>query len=84
MNQKNDVSADTHQTIEPSEVPRMSRDELKSMLNDPALVLIDVRKDDDWNASQTKIKGAVRESGDKVVAWAANYPKDRTLVLYCA
>ncbi len=81
---QNGASADVHHPIEPSEVPRMSREELKAMLGDPSVAVIDVRKDDDWNSSHTKVKGAVRESADKVSAWASNYPKDRTLVLYCA
>lgn len=66
------------------DVPRMSIDELKSRLADPSLALIDVRAAKDWSGSSLKIKGAVREDPEKVSAWAAKYPKDKTLVLYCA
>jgi predicted sulfurtransferase len=70
--------------IATKEVPRMSVDELNSRLNDPAVVVIDVRSSDDWNKSQAKIKGAVRETGENVPAWAPGYSKDKTIVLYCA
>ena len=65
------------------EVPRMSKEELKELLGSPDLVIVDVRRGNDWNSSEFKIKGAVRESGPGI-AWAENYDKDKTIVLYCA
>jgi predicted sulfurtransferase len=70
--------------ITAADVPRMPVDELKSRLGDPTLVLIDVRQTGDWDASSTKIKGAIREDFRNVSGWASNYPKDKTIVLYCA
>ena len=66
------------------EFPRMTQDELKAMLGSPDLVLLDVRIGGDWDASELKIKGAVREDPIKVDPAAGKYPKDKTLVLYCA
>ncbi len=66
------------------DVPRMSVDELKSRLGDPALMIIDIRSPGDWNSSSTKIKGAVRESLDKIEEWAPRYDKDKNIVLLCA
>ncbi len=66
------------------EVPRMSAEELKTRLNDADLVVIDVRRNEDLVTSKAKVKGAVREDGDKVSDWAAKYAKNKTLVLYCA
>ncbi len=66
------------------DVPRMSADELKGRLGDPALVVIDVRQAADWEASPAKIKGAMREDYKDVSGWASNYSKDKTIVLYCA
>lgn len=66
------------------DVPRMSVDELQSRLNDPSLILIDVRAPGDWSASSTKIKGAFREVLENVEVWAPKYDKDETVVLYCA
>jgi hypothetical protein len=65
-------------------VPRMSIDELKSHLDDPSVVIIDVRAADDWVASSVKIKGAVREVYADTDQWAPKYDKKKTLVLYCA
>ncbi len=67
-----------------AEVPRMTKDELKSMLGNPDLVIIDVRTQSDWKNSDFKIQGAIREDPDSVKSWAGKYPKNKTLVLYCA
>ncbi|KJS00461.1 MAG: hypothetical protein VR65_13320 [Desulfobulbaceae bacterium BRH_c16a] len=65
------------------EVPRMDKDELKSMLGSKDLVILDVRQGRDWSTSEFKIKDAVRvEEGDLSVA--KTYPKENTFVLYCA
>jgi hypothetical protein len=66
------------------EVPRMSKEELRAMLGNPDLVIIDVRSGKDWEASQSKIKGAVREEPWQAKSWADKYDKDKTYVLYCA
>lgn len=65
-------------------IPRLTIDELKSRLGDPALVVIDVRSSADWNGSSIKIKGAVREVYANAAKWASKYDKDKTIVLYCA
>jgi 3-mercaptopyruvate sulfurtransferase SseA len=67
-----------------AEVPRMPADELKAKLGSPDLVIVDVRVAQDWSASETKIKGAVRVDPDQVNSWIANQPKDKTYVFYCA
>jgi len=66
------------------DVPRMSIDDLKSRLGEPSLAVIDVRQGADWDKSGLKIKGALREDPNNVPAWASKYPKDKTLVFYCA
>jgi rhodanese-related sulfurtransferase len=67
-----------------ADVPRMTREELRAMLGNPNLVIIDVRYGTDWTGSDLKIKGAVREDSQAVESWANTFPKDKTLVLYCA
>ncbi len=62
------------------EIPRMTKEELKGKLNDPATVIIDVRRDQD--ESSLKIPGAIAHDPDKVEAWAKYYRKDQPLVLY--
>jgi rhodanese-related sulfurtransferase len=46
--------------------------------------IIDVRAATDWLMTNLKIKGAVRENPKDVDRWASRYPKDRTVILYCA
>ncbi len=66
------------------DAPRMTKDELKGMLGNPDLVIIDVRTQQNWTDSDLKIKGAVREDPESLDSWANKYPRDKTLVLYCA
>jgi hypothetical protein len=66
------------------EAKRMSIEELKGMLGSPDLVIVDVRRDEDWKSGAVKVKGAVREDPEKVDTWMSRYPKDKTLVFYCA
>ncbi len=66
------------------DAPRMAKDELRSMLGSPDLLIIDVRYGKDWTESDLKIKGAIREDPEAVDSWASKYSKDKTLVLYCA
>ncbi len=68
------------------EIPRISKEELKPMLGNPDVVVIDVRAIPDHNKSVKQIKGAVREDPDptKAKSWANKYSKDKTIVLYCA
>jgi rhodanese-related sulfurtransferase len=66
------------------DTPRMTKDELKARLDNPDLLIIDVRYGKDWTDSDLKIKGAVREDPEAFDSWASKYPKDKTLVFYCA
>ncbi len=70
--------------VSAEDVPRIAKEELKARLSDPSLVVIDVRANADWAGSSMKIKGAIREDPRKVNAWMDKYPKDKTLVFYCA
>lgn len=65
-------------------VPRISKEELKSELTRPDLVVLDVRTAGDWADSKEKIVGAIREDPDVPEKWAGSYPKTKTLILYCA
>jgi rhodanese-related sulfurtransferase len=67
-----------------SEAPRMTKEELKAMLGNPDLVIRDVRREGDWTGNDLKIKSAVREDPEAIQGWVNKYPKDKTLVFYCA
>lgn len=66
------------------DVPRMTKDELKGLLGTPELVLIDARYGKDWEKSDEKIAGAVREDPTGVPGWAGKYLQGKTIVVYCA
>ncbi len=65
-------------------VPRLDKETLKSWLSDPQVIILDVRQPKDWDDSDKKIKGAVRQEPNEVKTWAATLPKDKKIVLYCA
>ena len=66
------------------DVPRITKEELKKMMGAPDLVIVDVRVDKDWASGDAKIKGAVKENPKDISSWVNKYPKDKTLVFYCA
>ncbi len=65
-----------------AEAPRITKEELRSLLGGPEVVILDVRVGDEWQKSNEKIQGAVREEPEKFNQWAAKYPKEKTLVFY--
>ena len=67
-----------------TEAPRVDKETLKSWLSDPQVVIVDVRTAKDWQGSQAKIKGAIRQDPKEVQTWAASLPKEKKIVLYCA
>ena len=64
-------------------VPTINKDELKARLGSENLVILDVRTDRDWTSSEFKIKDSIRLA-DSDLSLVQKYPKDTTLVLYCA
>ena len=67
-----------------NEVPRISKEELRTMLDNPNLIIVDVRTSASWEKSMVRIQGAIREDPNDTKSWAEKYSKDKTLVLYCA
>ena len=67
-----------------NDVPRVTKEELNEQIDEPGLVIIDVRAESDWKGSKAKIKGAVREDPKKVESWMNKYSKEKILVFYCA
>ncbi len=64
--------------------PQISKDELKAILGKPGIHIIDIRSIEEWEYSSFKIPGAVHEAAAEWIAWADKYPKDDTMVIYCA
>ena len=65
-----------------SEVTRISKEELNSMLGNPDVIILDVDREGNWEDRDRKIPGAVREIPKEIESWMNKYPRDKTLVLY--
>jgi hypothetical protein len=63
-------------------VPAISVHQVQHQLNNPDVIIIDVRKYRNWWRSSQKILSAVREDPSKVDEWAQKYPKDKSLIFY--
>lgn len=59
------------------EVPKITKEEIKGMLDNAEVTIVDVRLGKDWDGSKLKIKGAVREDPRKVSSWIDKYPKGK-------
>ena len=67
-----------------ADIPRITKEELKSMIDNPNVIIVDVRTNAGWSESRLKIKGAVREDPTKIKSWIEKYPLDKTFVFYCS
>jgi len=67
-----------------SDVPLITKEELRAVLDEPGLVILDVRRGNDWTSSEFKIKGAVYAPPEDFDQWVTRYPPNTKIVLYCA
>jgi rhodanese-related sulfurtransferase len=71
------------QVTTPEDVPRITKEKLKTMLKSPDVIILDVRLEDQWKAADRKIPGAMHQDpAQDVKSWLDKYPKDKTVVLY--
>jgi hypothetical protein len=63
-------------------VPAISVYQVKMLLNNSDVIIIDVRKYRNWWRSSKKILSAVREDPSKVDQWAQKYSKGNSLIFY--
>ena len=74
-----------HAPVSEIKVQRITKEELKPMLGNPDVIILDVRSAQDWKESEWKIKGAIHEDRKgETNAWTDKYPNDKVVVLYCA
>ncbi|MBT8253321.1 MAG: hypothetical protein KJN68_05065 [Bacteroidia bacterium] len=69
-------------TVNASELSKISINQLKLMLDNPEVAVIDVRGSKDWQSSGLKIKGAIRGSPKNFDSWVHDFSKDKMLILY--
>jgi hypothetical protein len=58
--------------------------DLKAQLDNPDVVVVDVRTGSDWASSDEKVKGAIRVERADASILSERYGKDKTFVFYCA
>jgi len=63
---------------------KITKEELRKIMGEDTVLILDVRTGRDWSSSEFKIKGAYRVNPKEFNKWSNRYPKDHTLVLYCA
>jgi len=66
------------------DAPRISKEDVKALLGDPGVIILDARTGSSWYNSDKKIKGAVRVDPDEVSSWAGSIPKDKKIIVYCS
>jgi len=65
-----------------SEVTKISKEELKPILGNLDIIILDVDREGNWEDRNRKILGAVRENPKEIESWMTKYPKNKTLILY--
>jgi len=66
------------------DVPLITKEELKALMEKGDVVILDVRSGRDWDSSEFKIQGALRADPKNVAAWVGEHAKNKPTVLYCA
>ena len=64
------------------DVPRISKENLKELLGNPDVTVLDVRTSENWQKSEFKIKGAIRRIPKFFDTWVNEFPRDKRLFLY--
>ena len=64
------------------QVKKITINQLLESLDDAQLLILDVRTTGSWQASDKKIKGAVRKNPKTFDSWANDLPKNKFLALY--
>jgi len=55
----------------------------KNMAEDRDVIVLDVRRNNDYEADKEMIPSAVRRNPEQVDQWVQEIPKDKNVVVYC-
>ena len=58
--------------------------DLKPLVENESVTLLDVRRQNDFDADTVKLPGAEWKNPELIADWGAKLPRDREVVLYCA
>ncbi len=66
------------------DAPRITKEEVRPLIGDPGVIILDARTGGSWSMSDRKIKGAVRADPADVGSWQASIAKGKKIVVYCS
>jgi rhodanese-related sulfurtransferase len=58
--------------------------DLKYLVEQQSVTLLDVRRQNDYDADTVKLTGAEWKNPEQIADWSAKLANDRELVIYCA
>jgi rhodanese-related sulfurtransferase len=78
-------AADTDYSKQPSTERVISHADLKKVLAQPdSAVILDLRRDSDYDKDTVSVPSARRLHPDKIAEWSGSLPKDKEILLFCA
>jgi hypothetical protein len=77
-------SVSAEESLSISNAPKVTKEQIKDLVGTRGFFLLDVRPNEQWNATQVKLPGAVHEDPEDVKDWVYKYQKDAKIVTYCA
>ena len=82
---KTDASPKITATDKPGafpEIPRITKEELRPMLGNPDIIILDCRPVEQWRETKQKLPGAAHVDPYDAESLAHKYSKDKTFILY--
>jgi len=58
--------------------------DLKPLVEKKTVAVLDVRRQNDYDADKVKLPGAEWKNPDQLADWSAKLPKEKEIVIYCA
>jgi rhodanese-related sulfurtransferase len=58
--------------------------DLKPLIEKNAVTVLDVRRQNDYDADKAKLPGAEWKNPDQLADWSTKLPKEKEIVIYCA
>lgn len=58
--------------------------DLKPLVENMTVTLLDVRRSNDYDADKVKLPGAEWKNPEQLADWSAALPKEKEIVIYCA
>ena len=78
-------AADADAAKQPSTTRVISHADMRKTLENPGdVIILDLRRDSDYNKDTVSMPAARRLHPDKIAEWSGTLPKDKEILLFCA